>query len=136
MMRFALGILLILAIGNPVCCCAFPVPAVKDVALEDLDSLPPCCRARALAADPSRTPDHDGDREETCPCPKKSGFVLAEKATAPIPMPQIFPLALPSRGSILRITPGTDRAFRSDFLWGLSRGDAPPLYLRHRALLI
>lgn len=136
MMRFALGILLTLAIGNPVCCCAFPVPVVKDVALEDLDSLPPCCRARALAAESSRTPDHDGDREDTCPCPKKSGFVLAEKATAPLPMPQACPLVLPSRGSILPVMPGTDRALRSDFRWGLLRGDAPPLYLVHRALLI
>jgi hypothetical protein len=138
MVRPFLILCLVALIGNPGCCCAFasPVVAFADAGDADLDSLPPCCRAKRLAEknSPGRTPGER--RDPPCPCSKRVGFVPAEKLIPPSPSPApagppalVFCSIVPPADSTL-LPPSGNR-----LLLATSPGVPPPLYLLHRALL-
>lgn len=84
-MRALFAIFMVVLIGNPVCCCAFDVPEERPEAIPS--DLPSCCQARLAQRSDSRDSDEKEKPLPRCPCAAKLGFVTAEKAVAPPPLP-------------------------------------------------
>lgn len=84
-MRALLAIFMVVLIGNPVCCCAFAMPDERPAAVSS--DLPPCCQARLALGEATRDSDGKEEPSPKCPCAAKLGFVTAEKAFAPPPLP-------------------------------------------------
>jgi len=80
MVRGLIGLMMVLLIGNPFCCCAFAhgSPAADS-------SLPACCRAKLAeaAADSPKTPVSGEEVPLTCPCLKEPGIVAASESLVP-----------------------------------------------------
>lgn len=134
MVRLILVFCLAALIGNPVCCCAFAAPVAALPPAEALETLPPCCRSRALAENRRLPSKSDEPRDPACPCSKRSGFVPAEKLLVPAPAPAAPAILAPNRVS--PPSRGERPSFVSNrFPLRPATGVSPPLYLLHRALL-
>jgi hypothetical protein len=134
MVRLILVFCLAALIGNPVCCCAFAAPVAALPPAEALETLPPCCRARALAENHRLPSKSDEPRAPSCPCSKRSGFVPAEKLLVPAPAPAAPAIIAPNRVSA-PVREERPSFSSSRFLPRPAIGAWPPLYLLHRALL-
>ena len=127
MMRGFIALLMVVLIGNPVCCCAFSGEKVSTE--EEVHS---CCKA---LDDPAAPSDDDGS-PANCPCSKKAGVVAPDKMAVPAPslslrVPPMLAhdnflsgIVNPSRSvKVLRCPPR------------FSAATGPPLHLRYSVLL-
>lgn len=76
MLRGPIAILMVMLIGNPVCCCAFA--GADDRSGEEAAS---CCQAGSG----SPAPLEDEESPVSCPCAKKAGVVAPDKLAVPAP---------------------------------------------------
>ena len=86
MPRAVPALLMVLLIGNPICCCAVDAPQAE--------AAPTCCQEQAAHGVPA-PPE---DPRPVCPCARNTGVVVADKMlvpspTAPLPLPDLAPSA-------------------------------------------
>lgn len=92
--RITLAFLLVVLIGNPVCCCALGHCAPSTEVRTDSDSpLPPCCRAKLA----EQCPDSEEAPEGPCPCRNNCLATGSEPIQAPgapvgVPLPSVRPV--------------------------------------------
>lgn len=96
MARFAIALLMVALIGNPVCCCAFALCGIPSKAVGEADeSTASCCCSKS--AEPCAPRDgSDEAPDHACPCAKKTGATKTEPLVLPDPpsgAPLPFPLA-------------------------------------------
>ena len=98
-MRVVLAILMVVLIGNPVCCCVFAhsAPAAAEK--------PTCCQERL----PERGAPVPSEEEELpvapCPCTKKIGIVSPDKAFLPAPVVETWLPAVPFQIDFASLVP-------------------------------
>ncbi len=102
MLRAIPALLMVLLIGNPVCCCAVAAPRAETA--------PSCCQELAAedGSAPAEAPRH------TCPCARKAGVVVADKLLVPPPvllMP--LPALLPDGPGSLALVPSAASSLSS-----------------------
>jgi len=83
-MRVVLAILMVVLIGNPVCCCVFAHSG--PIAVE----MPSCCQDRLSAMSASDPLEEEEVPTPACPCSKKIGIVSPDKAYLPVPLIQTW----------------------------------------------
>lgn len=116
MLRASTAILLVLLIGNPICCCATDLPAPTEAHS--------CCQH---AVSPGNVDEEPGEAPAPlCPCSKLRDIVVADKRIVPPPTLQsALPTLLTWQGtgfvaSVARPCPGENSR-------PLSRVEAPPV---------